>query len=136
MSRPARLRGLAAAFLCAFLIGNLGGLIHAATTVHTRCAEHGELVDGAAPQGAEPADRDREDSGSIARRSRAGDPADHHGHCLIGCAAHEKSTLALRASPAALLVATARPLHGLDRPARLYGRELYRTAPKASPPAT
>ena len=148
-------RVVAALSLFAFALGNLGALIHEATTTHVRCPEHGELIHGDAP--AEPASADAEPlSVSLAARLQAlagaarmpaepADPrvggalprtsSDEHDHCYISCASRERLSG----------VSVARPDQDAPIPARLglalaaghepAGRTLYRTAPKTSPPA-
>lgn len=146
-------RVVAALSLFAFVMGNLGALVHEATTTHVRCPEHGELVHGGAP--ADETDAEQA-SASLSARLQAlvsasqgpAEPADpraggalprstshEHDHCYICCASRERLAGVSVARPdpdapvpahAALALATG------NQPA---GRTLYRTAPKTSPPA-
>ena len=121
----------------AMALSGAADLYHQATTRHTRCAEHGELVhrngDGGAVAatdvghthpGPERALRDRPTSG----------PVDPHEHCPFPCATPASVVGARRA---AAVVAT--PDHAIvairREPPALVGRHLFRSAPKTSPPA-
>jgi hypothetical protein len=140
----------------AFALSSLFGLIHEGTTTHVRCAEHGELIDGApvaAPTGGALVDHARPVTASrgaalraFERQSRevqddkgarvARDVLVTHGHdhCAMASAMRES-----RAVPRAPAVAAAPVGIGqLDIAAPLLAvalhGELYRTAPKTSPP--
>lgn len=111
-------------------------LYHQATTRHTRCAEHGELVhrDGHGDAVAD-AGRGREAPGERALRDRpASGPADPHEHCPFPSAAPASVIAARRAVAPA--VAPMQAIAAVRRePPTLVGRHLYRSAPKTSPPA-
>ncbi|HLU65259.1 MAG TPA: hypothetical protein VKZ63_03250 [Kofleriaceae bacterium] len=137
------LRARAAALVCAFLLGHLGGFIHQATASHARCAEHGELVHGEAGEADGEARVARGVEAWIAALARdavqddlRGLPADsdhEHDHCWVRCAERARSGAAHGsgvAAPAATGCALA--LAGL---AIQGAGALYRTAPKTSPPA-
>ncbi len=152
---PMYTRVVAALSLFAFALGNLGALIHQATTTHVVCPEHGELIHGDAP-----VEQTAADGGSLSVSLAAGlqalaaaarmpeEPADpslggalprssshDHDHCYISCASRERMAG----------VSVERPDHDAPAPARAAlalaaghepaGRTLYRTAPKTSPPA-
>jgi len=140
-----RARLAAALALLAFVVGNLGSLVHQAAITHTRCPEHGELIHAAAApdsaQGAGPFAARLGDH--LAGRDRAGDArmagalprsASHeHDHCYIICSPREL-TDAASAAPAGHAPASARALLALAVDAGSSGRPLYLTAPKTSPP--
>ena len=106
------------------------GARHDAVITHVRCAEHGELMDAAAPvAGARAA------TGELGIRSATGEVVRGHEHCVISAA-----TRASRIAPASPVLATAQ--HAVvDRAAAFVAsattpeRPRYRTAPKTSPPA-
>lgn len=128
----------------AFVLSSLFGLIHEGTTKHVRCAEHGELIDGG-PASASPASpvavsRARGATAGVLGRGavvRELDAIAMHGHehCSLASAMRES-----RVVPRPPTVAPAPIAVGcLDVPSpfvavALHG-ELYRTAPKTSPPA-
>jgi hypothetical protein len=137
-------RAQAALFVWAFLAGNLAGLIHAATTVHTRCLEHGELVDGVAVASeAEPG------IGIAAARARACSPqpragqsiralpggsSEHHAHCAAAYASYQHSGPAIGSSTGPAPSPAVRQPAMAEDDSGSHGRGLYRTAPKTSPP--
>ena len=147
MSAPRSTRLGAALLVWAFTVSNLAALIHEATTTHTRCPEHGELVNGVAvtpsvddaaglTAGLALAGRAEGAAGlTSALRSLPGGPRHDHDHCTISCAPRERVVDPERidlSGPVRLLatepvVATARPW--------VAAGQLYRTAPKTSPPA-
>ena len=144
-------RVVAALSLFAFVLGNLGGLIHQATASHVRCPEHGEVVhadaapvDVAADPNAAPV--------SIATRLQAlaagRGPAQpgvrgalprssshEHDHCYISCASRERLAGVSFESPDQDAPLPARAALALDAGHQPAGGALYRTAPKTSPPA-
>ena len=88
----------------AFVLSSLFGLIHEGTTTHIRCAEHGELIDGG-PAVASPASTGAAHAVRMANRAVGG------GRAVI-------RDLELT----------------IPRVAAVHHRDLYRTAPKTSPP--
>ena len=123
----------------AFVLSSLFGLIHEGTTTHVRCAEHGELIDGgpvAVPTSGALVEHARTVSAGRVAALRALDIVVTHGHehCAMASAMRES-----RAVPRAPDVAPAPVAIGqLDIAAPLLAvalhGELYRTAPKTSPP--
>jgi hypothetical protein len=117
----------------AFLTASWLGVVHEATTVHVRCAAHGELVDSDAPVGA---------AIVVAQSARdalapAAPSAHGHGdaHCLLASALRESRTVPLAPALAAAAL-TARDLIMVAPPAvPAVAIGLYRLAPKTSPPA-
>jgi hypothetical protein len=125
----------------AFVLSSLFGLIHEGKTTHVRCAEHGELIDGgpasALPTSSALVDHARTVSADRNAAVRALDAIVTHGHdhCAMASAMRESRTV-----PRAPAVAPAPVAIGqLDIAAPLLAvalrGELYRTAPKTSPPA-
>lgn len=106
-------------------------LVHAATAIHSRCADHGELVDG--DEGLLAHTDSHSDTAGI--HSMPGGPADeHHEHCQIGCTAHQQSVPAPEPTVAAAPIRHARASIAPGAPASAHGPQLYLTAPKTSPP--
>ena len=130
--RPAALRYQVALLLWSFVATHLVALVHAATAIHSQCADHGEMVDG--DEGGLLAHTDtHSDAASI--HSMPGGSSEHHDHCRIGCAAHQQSAPAPEPTVAAAPVARARDSIAPAAPTRAHGPQLYLTAPKTSPPA-
>lgn len=144
-------RVVAALSLLCFAMGNLGALIHQATTTHVVCPEHGELIHGGEPEKAGTGagslsvslvDRLQALAGAARQPAdpRAGDAlprtsSHEHDHCYISCASRERLAGVSvqrtdRDAPIPARVALALAVG--HEPA---GRTLYRTAPKTSPPA-
>jgi hypothetical protein len=125
----------------AFVLSSLFGLIHEGTTRHIRCAEHGELIDGGpavATGSATVASHARLVHAAFARGAavRELDAIALHGHehCTLASAMRES-----RVVPRAPVVAPAPVAVGalelaMASAAVAHHRELYRTAPKTSPP--
>jgi len=127
----------------AFVLSSLFGLIHEGTTKHVRCAEHGELIDGgpaiASPVHAGALSQPRTVTASVVGRGamlRELDAIAMHGHehCAMASAMRESRAVPRSPSVAPAPVAIGRievapPLVAVA----LHG-ELYRTAPKTSPP--
>ena len=125
----------------AFVLSSLFGLIHEGTTRHVRCAEHGELIDGGPAVAAEVgtvAGHARLVHGAFGRGAavRELDAIALHGHehCTLASAMRES-----RVVPRAPVVAPAPVAVGalelaVASAAIAHHRELYRTAPKTSPP--
>jgi hypothetical protein len=109
--------------------------LHIVIVPHRRCAEHGELVEGALPVGAGGAER------AGAARSHASAPdgqapathGDHDEHCLL-CSLRAPSP---DATPTDLVarpeLAPTRAPQGTERPKTSI--PLFALAPKSSPPA-
>jgi hypothetical protein len=127
----------------AFVLSSLFGLIHEGTTTHIRCAEHGELIDGG-PAVASPARTGAAHAARMANRAALGvgavvrdlDAIALHGHehCALASAMRES-----RVVPRPPVVVPATVAIGdleltLPRVAAVHHRDLYRTAPKTSPP--
>jgi hypothetical protein len=124
----------AALALFAFAFGNLGGLIHQATTRHVQCPEHGDLMHSDEPDGTGAAvavhDLDACRAGVKAPSSA---PRHRHDHCYIGSLARER----MAASSLKVACDHAPPVPVMPALAGDPGavaRSLYRTAPKTSPP--
>jgi hypothetical protein len=144
----------------AFVLSSLFGLIHEGTTTHVRCAEHGELIDGgpaiASPTSGAPVSHAQSVTAGVLargaairsseRRSRevqddprareARDAIVTHGHehCAMASAMREsrvvpRTPVVVPAPVAVGQLAAAPPLVAVAR-----NGELYRTAPKTSPP--
>ena len=132
--RSTRRRYGAVALLLFALAGQLSSLWHLAVTRHAVCLEHGELIhtaeDGAGARA--PAGTERR---LAALQARDADGAEHgHDHCAV--AAHRRSSVLFRVAAS---VGLAPPTTGHDAAthtaaARTSGREIFRFAPKASPP--
>jgi hypothetical protein len=122
--RPA----LTAAFAVVVLVvGQLAALIHAAETRHVECAEHGEQLEAVTLAGA---DDGCEHSHYIAVDGAGG----HHEDCEILRALNQASDAPPQAPTSYLLVlAAAFPAPVV--PLASATSELYRIAPKTSPPA-
>lgn len=135
------------ALVAVFLLGQLGGLIHQATVAHARCAEHGELVHADAGEGGAAGATGlagrvvqlaaSSDSGSApqAMRESGAGLRHRHDHCMVPFGSHERATG--RSSSVALAGDDPAPPRSaipvvLDRGSRF---ELFRVAPKTSPPA-
>lgn len=120
----------------AFVLSSVIGMVHEATTKHVRCAEHGELVHAAAttPAGATPATRRAPDRDSVARDFSAA-VLHGHEHCSLTSTTRE-SRVELR-SPAVATdrVAISDVAQAAPRVVAVPDGDLYRTAPKTSPPA-
>lgn len=129
--RPAALRYQVALLLWSFVATHMVALVHAATAAHSRCADHGELVDGDESERLAHADAES-DAASI--HSMPGGSTEHHDHCHIGSAAHQQSTAAAEPTVAAAPVAQARDSMSPGAPTVGHGPQLYLTAPKTSPP--
>jgi hypothetical protein len=126
----------------AFVLSSLFGLIHEGTTRHVRCAEHGELIDGGPAAGATPSSMVASHARLVHAELRRGaavrelDAIALHGHehCTLASAMRES-----RVVPRAPVVAPAPVAVGAlelaaASAAASHHRDLYRTAPKTSPP--
>jgi hypothetical protein len=133
----------AAVTALAFVLSSLFGLIHEGTTTHIRCAEHGELIDGGpsvaspANTGAAPAARTANPAalgGGAVVRDLAAIAQHGHEHCTLASAMRQS-----RVVPRPPMVVPATVAIGdleltSPRVAAVHHRDLYRTAPKTSPP--
>jgi len=114
----------------AFVLASLFGVVHEATTIHVRCAEHGELIH----RDATVANAASVDQGAVVRDLRA-ETKPSHEHCSLTSSTRD-SRLVPR-PPAIVLapVAISRAALIGARTTTARGGGLYRTAPKTSPPA-
>lgn len=114
----------------AFALASLLGILHEATTIHVRCAEHGELIH----RDATVVTTASVDHDAVVRDLRA-ETKPSHEHCSLTSSTRE-SRLVPRA-PA--IVSAPVIVSGLTIAGPLVeglrGGGLYRTAPKTSPPA-
>jgi hypothetical protein len=120
----------AAVTVLAFLAASLLGVLHEATTVHVRCAAHGELIDSsAAVASAVPAVRD-----SIAP---APGSARGHGddHCLLASAVRASRILSTTPAIASAAVAVDEVVIAAPSAIPQVAARVDRVAPKTSPPA-
>lgn len=121
-------RMLAALTMLAFVVSSLIGIVHEATTKHVRCAEHGELIHGDATTktGAPALDPVARERPPAATRG--------HEHCSLMSAMRESRVV----SPAPAIVPAPVAIRdlavGMPRVVSARGADLYRTAPKTSPP--
>ena len=122
-------RAVAALLGIAFVLANLIGFVHEATTLHVRCAEHGELIHGetsAASSG--------DSRATVAGDGQAGESRGHE-HCDLASAIRE-SRCAPQA-PALVLAPVTEAVHAAAPAAvaTVQHASIYRIAPKTSPPA-
>ena len=122
----------AAVTALAFVFASLLGILHEATTIHVRCAEHGELIhrDATLAPTANTASADRD---AVVRDLRA-ETKPSHEHCSLTSSTRDSRLVprppAIVAAPVIISgLAVAGPLVEGAR-----GGGLYRTAPKTSPP--
>jgi hypothetical protein len=113
----------------AFVLASLLGVVHEATTIHVRCAEHGELIHRDATL-ATTASADRD---AVVRDLRA-ETKPSHEHCSLTSSTRDSRLVprppAIASAPVAISrFAIAGPLVAVAR-----AGALYRTAPKTSPP--
>jgi len=128
--RDRRVRVRAALTSLAFLVASLLGMLHEATTVHVRCAAHGELIDSGAVTGpVSPPVRD------VLSRSQSQSSVRGDDHCLLASAVRESR--AVPASPALVAASITVDAVAMAPSARVQtaAASLYRIAPKTSPPA-
>lgn len=135
VTRRRSVRVHAALAALAFVLSSWLGLVHESTTTHVRCAQHGEVIDGAASVArisATDAPRDPAGTqlgeGGVARRGG-------HEHCALASAMRESR---ISPPPPVVTAALAVTAHTMSITAdRVVTRDrgLYRTAPKTSPPA-
>lgn len=119
----------------AFVLASLVGVLHESTTIHVRCAQHGELVDRRAGADASAAEVHDAAPRLGALPALPASPTEGHAHCALASAMRE-SRLAPQ-PPALLLAPVAVAERAIPAPDLVAARDrgLYRTAPKASPPA-
>jgi hypothetical protein len=125
-----RLRWHAALTALVFVAGSLSGLLHEATTSHVRCAEHGELMHGVAGVDHVHADTT---TASVHDLPPIQAPEVGHDHCLVASAVHSVS-IASRVPIVATTLTTTRTAIEVE-PVVVARTDLFRTAPKTSPPA-
>lgn len=114
----------------AFVLASLFGFAHEAATTHVRCAEHGEMMHG----GPRPVDLSAAKHGRVS----AGGSAEvrGHEHCALASAMRESRVAphvpSIVAAPVSIdNVATAPAARSVSRTF-----QLFRSAPKTSPPTT
>ncbi len=127
MRRVRRLRALSLATI--FVAGQLAGFAHNLLVSHTTCSEHGEVIHESSAAGhAAPT--------AAHRVTPSGAPAVHeHDVCLVAMLRREHATAAVATTvelPTPLALRHARPSLGVPPPRSI---DLYRLAPKNSPPA-
>ncbi len=126
---PSLARLISSIALALTFAGQLSVLVHMGAVPHERCAEHGELIEGAgaAPRAAHGAVDDADRLTAV-----AGVDDDVHDHCPLGTremdAAHPPPMQAVAPVPTAIEV-----LHK-DPPASFVVARTYLVAPKQSPP--
>ncbi len=122
-------RALAALLGIVFVVANLVGFVHEATTAHVRCAEHGELVHGETGRTIDVASHATlaPDGGATAVRG--------HEHCDLASLIRESRCApqapVLALGPVTIQTHATAP----DTVATLREASVYRIAPKTSPPA-
>jgi hypothetical protein len=118
----------------AFVLASLVGVLHESTTIHVRCAQHGELVDRRAGADAWAEAHDAAPRFD-ALPALPASPTEGHVHCALASAMRE-SRLAPQ-PPALVLAPVAVAERAIPAPDLVAARDrgLYRTAPKTSPPA-
>jgi len=114
----------------AFVVASLLGVLHEATTIHVRCAEHGELIHRDATV-ANTASVDRD---AVVRDLRA-ETKPSHEHCSLTSLTRDSRLVPRPPAIASAHVAISRPAFMGTRTTTARGGGLYRTAPKTSPPA-
>jgi hypothetical protein len=122
--RPA----LTAAFAVVVLVvGQLVALVHAASTRHVECAEHGEQLEAVSLAGA--------DDGCMQSHfiGVEGDGGGDHEDCELVRALHQSSDTPPQA-PTSFLLVLAAAAPAVVLPLASATSELYRIAPKTSPP--
>jgi hypothetical protein len=126
-------RATAAVALLVFVLSSWLGAKHDATTIHVRCAQHGELMDRGAPLASE----SRSTASDRERRvhSAPDDAVGGHEHCFLSTMIRTPRIVpappVLAAAQLAVVASTVVAVHV----AIARDRARYRTAPKTSPPA-
>ncbi|HSS00180.1 MAG TPA: hypothetical protein VLM79_24150 [Kofleriaceae bacterium] len=125
----------------AFVLSSLFGLIHEGTTRHVRCAEHGELIDGGpAVAGASStvASHARLVHAELERGAAVRDLdaiAPHgHEHCALASALRESRVVPRAPGVAPAPIAVGSLELAAASASVAHHRDLFRTAPKTSPP--
>lgn len=114
----------------AFVLASLLGIVHEAATTHVRCAEHGELIHhDATVASTGGADRDTTVSDPVAAALQS------HEHCALASVTRESRLVPRPPAIASAQVAIARLARSAPRAVAARAGDLYRTAPKTSPPA-
>lgn len=114
----------------AFVFASLLGVLHEATTIHVRCAEHGELIH----RDATIANTAGAAGDTVLRDGRAG-AAPSHEHCTLTSATRESRLVPRSPAVVSVPVAISKLVAPVPRATAARGAALYRTAPKTSPPA-
>lgn len=133
VSAIASSRAAAVVTLLVFVLSSWLGAEHDATTLHVRCAQHGELMDRGAPLPDEShaAAPDRECSVQGAPDDAAGG----HEHCSLSTMIRTPRIVPNPPVLAAARLATVAGTVAVVQVAVARDRARYRTAPKTSPPA-
>ena len=136
------LRAQAALIALGFVLSTLFGLIHEASTTHVRCAQHGELIDGdpsaanlASATGTARAANHRAQGRDATVRDLQAVAIHGHEHCALASAMRESRVAPRPPAIVPARVAEAGLAASAPRIASAQDRQLYRTAPKTSPPA-
>jgi hypothetical protein len=117
----------------ALLLAQVAGLAHLLVVEHERCAEHGDIVEGAANHpAAAAAERQEGDRASV---RAAGDEIAGHDHCLYLATLRRGTGSECQHVVLAPRAAAARFVVGAERREQASGPSLLRIAPKTSPPA-
>ena len=126
-------RVTAAATLLVFVLASWIGARHDATTLHVRCAQHGELIDRGAPLAGEARSAASDRARGV--HHAPDDAVGGHAHCTLSSVIRTSrivpDPLVLVAAPVAVVARTVAAVHV----AVIRDRARYRTAPKTSPPA-
>lgn len=137
-TRSARIQGLSALLVIAFLGSSLGSFVHKATERHARCPEHGEVIhvssaSGLAAAAVELAGAPADGLGAVARTPADNAAGHEHEHCYLCPTSRER--VGLVAAHSLLL-----PIHAASSAATPSSHAappslaLYLLAPKTSPP--
>ncbi|HEX3474589.1 MAG TPA: hypothetical protein VHT91_06080 [Kofleriaceae bacterium] len=126
-------RATAAVTLLVFVLSSWLGAKHDATTVHVRCAQHGEMIDRGVPLAGESRSAAPDPERSV--HSAPDGAVGGHVHCSLSTMIHTPRIVAnppvLAAARLAVVASTVAAVHvAITR-----DRACYRTAPKTSPPA-
>lgn len=125
-------RATAVVALLVFVVSSWIGAWHDATTLHVRCAQHGELVDRGAPLASEARSAASERDASVHRA-----PDDAVGgdvHCSLSSMIRTSRVVPDRPVLAAAPLAVATRAVAVVQVVVARDRARYRTAPKTSPP--
>jgi hypothetical protein len=115
-----------------FVLSTLGGMLHEAATPHVVCAQHGELIHGDAPAAvASPAHAPGTDA---TLRDLSAAVRHGHDHCALASAMRASRILPRAPVMVPGRVATREVAAAPRWIVAARDRELYRTAPKTSPP--